>query len=582
MKFRQTFGLLLIPVVVAGAAGCGRSSDSTGSVAASSSAMQGPSGDPTKDQTLGSPHRGGTMKVIWQGFGSSIDPGIDYDGNWSLLRMTNDGLLTWKRVPGADGNTLVPDLATAIPKPSEDGLSYEFTLRKGVKYSTGQEVKPSDFKATIERQYKLPGPVSSFYSAIKGGAECEATPEAGKVCNLSDGILADDAAMTVTFKLAKKDPDFLQKLALPFAYVLPADTPAEEAGVKPLPATGPYMIESYTPSESMVMVRNPEFVQWSGEAQPNGYPDRIEFNLAINPNEGTTQVANGDADYIADQPPADRLEEISTKYQDRIFIDPRPQVYHMVLNTQVAPFDNLKVRQALNYAADRKALQQIWGGPKLAEITCQVLPPNFPSYEPYCPWTKDPGTTWSAPDMEKARQLVEESGTKGQKVVIITTNEDGYTAISNYFVSLLKELGYDASSKSMNSSVQYTYVQDSANKAQISPSYWYPDYTAPADFLDVVVGCGGYRANSTANPNLSMFCDPAIDKKTKEAEALQLTDPDAAAKAWTEIDKLVTDAAPWVPMFVGSKLDFVSARVGNYKYNPSVVGGFMIEQAWVQ
>jgi len=336
---RQTFALLLTGVVVTGVAGCGRSSDSTGAGAGPSSASEGSSGDPTKDQTLGSPHRGGTMKVIWEGFGSSIDPGIDYDGNWSLLRMTNDGLLTWKRVPGAEGNTLTADLATAIPTPSEDGLTYEFTLRKGVKYSTGQEVKPSDFKATIERQYKLPGPVANFYSAIKGGEECEATPEAGKACNLSSGIIADDAAMTLTFKLAKKDPDFLQKLALPFAYALPAGTPAEETGVKPLPATGPYMIENYTPSESMVMVRNPQFVQWSGEAQPNGYPDRIEFNLAISPNEGTTQVANGDADYIADQPPADRLEEISSRYQDRIFINPRPQVYHMVLNTQVAPFD---------------------------------------------------------------------------------------------------------------------------------------------------------------------------------------------------------------------------------------------------
>ncbi|MEI7546301.1 MAG: ABC transporter substrate-binding protein, partial [Mycobacteriaceae bacterium] len=180
MKVRQTLGFLLIPVVVAGVVGCGRSSDSTGTVAGTSSAPQSASGDPTTDQTLGSPHRGGTMKIISQGFGSSIDPGIDYDGNWSLLRMTNDGLLTWKRVPGPEGNTLVPDLATEIPKPSEDGLTYEFTLRKGVKYSTGQEVKPSDFKATIERQYKLPGPVANFYSAIKGGAECEATPEAGK------------------------------------------------------------------------------------------------------------------------------------------------------------------------------------------------------------------------------------------------------------------------------------------------------------------------------------------------------------------------------------------------------------------
>ena len=580
---RQVMSALTLAFLVGMLAACGGggSSSATGDTTTNTTTETTP-GDQTTDVTLASPHRGGTMKIVWNGFGSSIDPGIDYDGNWSLLRITNDGLVAWKRVSGPDGNTLVPNLAEVLPTPTNGGLTYTFKVRNGVKFSTGQEVKPSDFKATIERQFKLPGPVSGFYSVLLGGAACEATPAAGKKCDLSKGIIADDTAMTLTFKLKHQDADFLQKLALPFAYALPAATSPQETGVKPLPATGPYMIESYKPNVKMVMVRNPEFKQWSQDAQPNGYPDRIEYDLALTPNEGTTQVANGDADWIADQIPADRLGEISTKYPKQIAINPNPQVYHMAINTLVPPFDNLKVRQALNYATDRKALVQLWGGPKLAEITCQILPPNFPSYKPYCPWTKNPGEKWTAPDLEKAKQLVAESGTKGMKVVVIGTPDETTKAFSLYFVDLLTSLGYATSTKTLQSGVEYTYVQDSGNKAQISMSYWYPDYPAPADFLDIVVGCSGYHPNSTANPNLSMFCDPAIDKKTKAAQVQQISDPPAAVPQWTEIDKETTDAAPWVPLFVASRLDFVAPRVGNYKYNPSVVGGFMIESAWVQ
>ena len=105
-------------------AGCGGSSSTNSSSSASAS------GD----------HRGGTLKVVWNGIGSSIDTAVDYDQNWQLLTMTNDGLLTWKKVEGPAGNTLVPDLATSVPTPTDGGLIYTFTLRKGIKYSTGETV----------------------------------------------------------------------------------------------------------------------------------------------------------------------------------------------------------------------------------------------------------------------------------------------------------------------------------------------------------------------------------------------------------------------------------------------------------
>jgi peptide/nickel transport system substrate-binding protein len=524
-------------------------------------------------------HAGGTMTLLSTGVGSSIDPGFDYDFNWQLLVMEYDGLMAWKRVAGPDGNTLVPDLAEAIPTPSDGGKTYAFTLRKGILFSNGQALKASDVKATILRQFQIPGPVPSFYQAILGGDACIKSP---KACNLDRGILVDDAAGTVTFKLSEPDPDFLSKLAEPFTYVVPKGTSLKDSGTKALPGTGPYMISRYVPNQEIDFVRNPHFKEWSHEAQPEGYPDKMVLKIGLTTEDETTQVLNGQADWMYDQPPADRLQEVAQKAPSQVHLHPTPQMYHMPINVNVAPFNNVKVRQALNFATDRKAIQTIWGGPQLAIITCQILPPDFPGYEPYCPYTKNPGTTWSAPDMAKAQQLVDESGTKGQKVTIILTPDSQTKAIGAYFVSLLNQLGYKADTKILTSAVEYPFVQDSRNKSQMSFSYWRPDYAAPSNFLEVAFGCSGYHPGTTASPNLAGFCDPAIEAKIKVALKTQLTDVEAANKLWAAIDKLETDAAPLIPLFVQNRLDFVSKRVGNFQASPSVVGDFMIDQAWVQ
>jgi peptide/nickel transport system substrate-binding protein len=257
-------------------------------------------------------------------------------------------------------------------------------------------------------------------------------------------------------------------------------------------------------------------------------------------------------------------------------------MYHMAINTRVPPFDKLAVRQALNFATDRNAVLQLAGGKSLGQITCQVLPPHFPGHVDYCPYTQNPGARWSAPDMAKAQQMIDASGTKGMKVTVIATPDEQSKAIDLYFVSLLRKLGYDAGIKTLNSSVQYSFVQDSGNKAQISYSYWYPDYTSASNFMTTVVGCDGFHPNSTSSPNLSEFCDPAIQKQTEQALKLAQTDPDGANRLWAQVDKATTDQAPLVALYVSNHLDFVSKRVGNYQFNPSVTGDFMIDQAWVK
>jgi peptide/nickel transport system substrate-binding protein len=184
--------------------------------------------------------------------------------------------------------------------------------------------------------------------------------------------------------------------------------------------------------------------------------------------------------------------------------------------------------------------------------------------------------------MAKAQQLVDSSGTKGMKVTVIATPDEQSKAIDLYFVSLLRKLGYDAGIKTLNSSVQYSFVQDSGNKAQISYSYWYPDYTSASNFMTTVVGCDGFHPNSTSSPNLSEFCDPAIQKQTEQALKLAQTDPAGANRLWAQVDHATTDQAPLVALYVSNRLDFVSKRVGNYQFNPSVTGDFLIDQAWVK
>ena len=586
--------LTIVGVLAAGCSGStsGSASSSSAPTAGSSSAAavtgtSGPAGAVGSSVMSATPpaaadlakHRGGTFNMIWLSAGTSIDTAVDYDPNWFVLRMTGDGLMSWKQVGGSAGNDLVPDLATTTPAPTDGGKTYTFTVRPDIKYSTGSAVKASDFVYTITREFKVPGPGVGLYAGIVGAEACITKPAA---CDLSKGVIADDAAHTVTFHLTAPDSAFLQKLALPFAYVVPSGTPNVDTGTTPLPATGPYLIKSFTPNRSMELVRNPMFKQWSKDAQPDGYPDAISMKIGIADEDAVTQVENGQADWVYDPPPADRLNEIATKYAAQIHINPTPNSYFMAMNTKVAPFDNVDVRQALNFATDRKAIIALFGGPRLATASCQILPSNFPGYQPNCPYTANPGTSWSAPDLAKAQALIDKSGTKGQKVVVVGTTDETTKAIDLYFVSLLNQLGYQASLKTLSASVEYSYVQDSRNKVQLSYSYWSPDYTAASNFLNVQVGCSGFHAASTASANLSEFCDPAIQAKTVTALATQSTDPTAAAALWAEIDKLTTAAAPQVTLFDSNRLDFVSTRVGNYQFSPAVTANFLIDQAWVQ
>ncbi|MGQ9367901.1 ABC transporter substrate-binding protein [Azospirillum sp. ST 5-10] len=522
--------------------------------------------------------RGGTLRLLARAAAGTIDPHVNYTLQFFQINyVLYDGLVTFKKVAGKEGFSVVADLAEALPQPADGGKTYVFKLRDGISFANGKPVTVDDVVASFQRIFKVLGPTAgTFYNGIVGADACLAEPA---TCTLAGGVVADPAARTVTINLTQPDGEFLQKIAIPHAAILPADAPPKDVGTEPIPGTGPYMIAGYDPNSRMTLVRNPHFKEWSKDAQPDGYADEIHYDFGLTEEAAVTAIQNGQADWMFDPPPPDRLPEIGSKYAKQVAVNLLTAMWYAPMNTNLAPFDDVRVRQAVNYAIDRAAIVKLFGGANLAAPTCQILPQGFPSYEPYCPYTQNPGAKWSKPDLAKAKALVKESGTAGQKVTIITEDTVVSRNIGVYLQGVLQELGYDAGVKPISQNIQFTYIQNTNNNVQISVSQWFQDYPSPSNFLNVLFSCASFHPGSDASVNIAGFCDKAVDARMEEAFAASVSDPATAAKIWTEVDRMVTDKAPAAVLFTPKRVDFVSSRVKNFTFSPQFY--WIVSQSWV-
>jgi len=525
-------------------------------------------------------HRGGTLVV--RADQPTVVDSIDFAVSGAtytapFLRMTGDGLVALNQVSGLAGAQPVPDLATSLPGPTDGGLTYTFQLRRGIRYSNGSPVQATDFRSTFERDYAL-GSLSDYgnvsdYNEIVGGAQCRKHP---RRCDLSRGIVADDVAHTVTFHLVRPDPDFLYKLAFPAAYVLPGGSPRRQAGTHPLPATGPYMIATYRPKGLLRFVRNPFFHEWSQAAQPDGYPDRIDIRIGGTADGAIRDVVDGKADVLLLAEPwtPSQLSRLDLRYRSQVHSNPRPNIQALFLNTRIPPFNRLDARKAINFAVDRAAATNAWGGPGTAQTTCQILPPNFPGYNPYCPYTagSTKGGKWTAPDLAKAKALVARSGTRGMKVTLWAWKQaKGFNAVAK---RVLRSLGYRVAVKPVGGFDHYwNAAADPRNRAQIGFDGLSAGYPSPATFLAQLFSCPASDS--------SQFCDPGIDGQMRRAEAEQQSDPIGSRALWQRVDREITDAAPWVPLVASEDVNFLSKRVGNYQFSSDGMG-MLIDQLWVR
>jgi ABC-type transport system substrate-binding protein/DNA-binding SARP family transcriptional activator/streptogramin lyase len=524
-------------------------------------------------------HTGGTLRIVAVGgkFGTfdHLDPALGYGGEaWGVLNMLYDGLTGLQRVGNPDGTKLVPDLATSLPAVSDDGRTYVFHLRPDIHYSNGQLVRPRDFRYGLERMFAL-NPLEAqhpfFYDSLRGAGRCIRKP---KRCDLSAGVVTDDAANTITYHLTTPDPEFLQKLAFTFAAPVPKTTPKRETIV---PTTGPYRIARYQPGRRLELTRNPSFHEWSQDATPGGYPDRMSWTFLPDTDAVYRQevraVEQGRADVAQQGVPSELAREVETQYAPQVHTRSRWGVTYVFLNTRTSPFNDVRARRAANYAANRLAALPASAQGLGGQPTCQILPPNFPGFRRYCPYSlhPTPSGAWRGPDLAQARRLVVASGTKGARVTIwVPPNQ---TSVGPIAASMMHTLGYRTRLENVSVDLYYGSAKgptQPGSRVQAGVSSWFADYPAAPSFIDDFFSCNAWVH----------FCDDRIAAEVRKAHTLPTTDPYAANLFWAKIDHAIVDRAPVVPLITHKSLDFVSKRVGNYESDP--LSGVLLDQLWVR
>ncbi len=264
-------------------------------------------------------------------------------------------------------------------------------------------------------------------------------------------------------------------------------------------------------------------------------------------------------------------------------MNPGTTVDALVLNTQVAPFTDIRVRRAINYAIDRAKIARLVG--QGTRPTCQTLPPYVPGYQRYCPYTLDPDAAghWRAPDLAKAERLIALSHTRGTPITIWNLGQfhTDYTPAVPYLVALLDQLGYPTRVKdvSTDSSAGGKFA-DSRTAAQAAIVSFGPQYLSASQLIQVNFACSSFVPKSPGNGNLPEFCDRRLDSEIQSAPAAEGSNSPNERRLWAQADRRATDQAPVVPLTIQSTIDFVSSRVGNYQY--SFQQGVLLDQLWVR
>ena len=511
-------------------------------------------------------HSGGTLRIT-TGFmpnDSGIDPtNADTAFLFTTYSMVYDGLVGVRRTGGAAGLTLVPDLAEDLPRPSADGRDYVFTLRRGIRYSNGAEVKPDDIRRGLQQELTVSGDTRRLANVV-GAPACI---RAKTVCDLSRGVEVDNATNRVAFHLREPDPDFLYKLTEPL-FATPVGEPGKPAST-PRPATGPYMIGEYREPHRFTLVRNPYFRPWSVAAQPTAYPDEIEWTFEPDATRAVHDVLAGTTDVDQRASSATDYLALLRGHPESFRSDRMPWTAYLFLNSRTAPFDDPDVRKAINFAVDRNKLVELVGGESFATPTCQILPPNLPGYRPYCPYTAGAGRAvdYRGPDLARASALVERSGTRGMTVTVVSPwDSPEVEASGRYVARVLTRLGYKARFRPSSTDDYFS----AANPAQLGIAWWAMDYPAPSNFFEPL-RCGADGPGG--------YCNRATDELFDRARTIQRTDQVRADSVWAALDRALTDDAARLPLYSQRSTVVVSERVGNFVSNPKY--GPLFAQMWV-
>jgi peptide/nickel transport system substrate-binding protein len=541
-KLRAAIAVLALAAVSAvGLVSCGGGDDSSSS---------GGSGG-------GDGKQGGTLEITYASFPDYMDPQLSYtQEGWSAMGEVYIPLLTYKRAEGAEGAEVIPGLAKEMPKISNGGKTYTLFLRPGLKYSNGNPVKASDFPYTVERLFKVNSGGSPFYTTIVGAEKFAETKSGG-----IPGIKTDDKTGEIQIELEKPRGTFANELGLMFVAPVPKGTPMEDLSASPPPSTGPYTITKSQPGRGWEVERNPYWEKANSKAMPDlatGTIDGAKVTIVRNPQTQVNDIEQGKYDYMENPPPADRYTEVKEKFEGTQFrVEPTISTYYFWMNTKRPPFDDVKVRQAINYAVDSAALERVYSGQ--IKGTQQILPPGMPGYEKFELYPHD---------MDKAKELLKEANPSDMDITVWTDTESPNNEAGEYYEGVLKELGFNTKLKILNADNYFTVIgNQSTPELDTGWSDWFQDYPHPNDFFQPLLS--GESILQTNNGNFANISDPALNKEIAELGEEQLG-PEQEEK-YKELDKKYMEQAPWAPYGTRTLSTFVSSAIDleNVIYSPT-------------
>jgi peptide/nickel transport system substrate-binding protein len=512
----------------------------------------------------GEPTEGGTMRWASIEGPDYMDPGAAY--TVTFFAYVNRGILraltTYPSSPEfGEQNTVVPDLATDLGEHNEDNTEWTYTIKDGVRFGpalggeeipgvTGEEITSDDIAYAMERQFmtSVGAQYPFYYEAIDGVKEFQA----GKADSISGIETPDDK--TITFHLTEPIGDWDYRMAMPAAAPVPRDYASKfdekksSAYDNHIVASGPYYVEEFTPSESAVYQKNPE---WDPETDDNreGYVDTIEWKMGFDNAVCVEKVLSNDYDTAVDcEPEGAQLKEIveTPDYKERFFNLPIACTSYIFLNTTVPPFDDVNVRKAINYVVDRENQLKVLGGSFTGDVATSILPPGMVGHLPseeYAPF----GDDYSG-DVAKAKEMLQgtaaEDGWDKKLLLVGDAAGAGPKQVESLRADLTKIGFTNFEVKTLNYPDYYTqyYGEPSTNTA-LGFSAWCEDWPSPVTFLEPLLY--GPNILEHGNSNYAELDDPGLNETIEEASGTPL---DEAQEEWTAANREATELAPWVPV----------------------------------
>jgi len=524
-----------------------------------------------------SDRRGGVLRLVTSADVDSLDPARTYYvWCWLLQRTLQRTVMAFAPEPGPAGLRVVPDLALAPGRTEDDGLTWTYSLRRGVRFEDGTEVTAHEVKYAVERVFAqdvLPGGPTYLVGLLDDPADRYPGPYRDPAPDrLGLRSVQTPDPYTLVFRLRRPFADFDYLMAQPVTAPVPrhADTGADY-GLGPL-ATGPYRIGEYRRGELLRLERNPCWERATDPVRP-ALPDRIEVTIGPGPDEVDARVLSGEFDINLEG------RGFQSAGQRRLAADPRLLaradnpvtnfLQYVTIQPQVPPFDNVHCRRAVHYAADRIALLEARGGSVLGgELASGVIPPGMPGHHP---GERYPAGPDGRGDLALARKELAAAGLPDGFDTVIATQRGKFRVVAEVLARSLARVGIRARIEELDVSGYYRVGLGRPATVRerglgLAVTDWGPDYPTAYGFLAPLVD-GRLIKPEGSNHNFAELDDPQVNALIDAAQAS--TDPRRGADLWQQIGDLVMEHAVILPMVYDRTLHYRNPRVTNVFVHPA-------------